>query len=105
MSHEHFWEVCLPLKDGEIPKWKCECGATKQEEFPILDLDDFDKQEEMIEGAKVETDLQGGMRGEIVGIAESGESYIIKINERIGEVWKKHPYSCVVIPRDLLKKV
>lgn len=110
MSHEHFWEVCLPIKDGEIPTWKCDCGATEQKEFPILDIDSFEKKEDLKEGTKVETDLEGGMQGEIVGIADNGnviigKSYIIKIVKRNGNAWKKYQYSCVALPENLLREI
>jgi hypothetical protein len=71
--------------------------------FGIKEIKLSEEEEIYEEGTKVSSDLNGGFKGEIVGIAVNrlpvmGITYIIKISERIGESWKNYPYSCVATP-------
>lgn len=62
--------------------------------------------EKLKEGTLVSSEINGGIKGTIVGISMNemaviGAMYIIKITERIGEIWKSYPYSCICLPQNL----
>lgn len=57
------------------------------------------------EGTKIVSNLNGSIKGEICGIGMNempviGSIYIIKITKRIGENWKNYPYSCICLPQN-----
>jgi hypothetical protein len=64
--------------------------------------------EKLAEGTMITATMDTGtIQGEVVGIASElgplGYVYIIKLTNRCGKTWEKHPYSCVPMPRSLFQ--